>query len=224
MNKMPPQRWAVPAYFHPDGDAAEWAQLSASGVALVVANVADGPGLVREESWAATLDDVGTGGSDVVGYVSTGYLGLTGLRTRLGSTFLDDWLSQILNDVNTWYALYGDIVTGIFFDQVTESEDGASIAPVFRRLRDHVHHHDPNAVIVLNAGAALPVSFADLADVVVTFEGPCEAYLGSSGDTGFEPLTWHRRPGQAIWHIVHDVPDAVRAGEVVALRDRKSVV
>jgi hypothetical protein len=217
MNDMPAQGQAVPAYFHPEHDAAEWARLAASGPALVVANVADGPGLVREKSWAIVLHDMRAAGSQVVGYVDTGYLGLTGLGTWLGSTLIDDWLGQILHDVNTWYRLYGDALTGIFFDQVAESGDGASIAPVFRRLRDHVHQLDSTAVTVLNAGAALPESFADLADVLVTFEGPCDAYLTTTGDDCFEPLAWSPEPSQAIWHIVHHVPDAARAAEVVAL-------
>ena len=120
MNEMSLQRRAVPAYFHPDGDPVDWAQRS-DVVALVVANVADGPGLVREEPWAHAFENVRAAGSDVVGYVDTGYLGLTGLRTRLDSTFLDDWLAQILHDIYKWYRLYGDVVSGIFFDQVTES-------------------------------------------------------------------------------------------------------
>ena len=217
MNEMPAQGQAVPAYFHPEHDAAEWARLAASVPALVVANVADGPGLVREKSWAIALHDVRSAGSQVVGYVDTGYLGLTGSRTWLGSTLIDDWLEQILHDINTWYRLYGDALTGIFFDQVAESWDGASIAPVFRRLRDHVRQLDSTAVTVLNAGAALPEAFAGLADILVTFEGPCDAYLTSTGDGSFEPLTWNPEPSQAIWHIVHNVPDAARAAEVVAL-------
>ena len=122
------RRQAVPAYFHPQDSAAEWAQLASTDVGLVVANIADGPGLVREERWAAAFAGARATGCDVVGYVDTGYLGLTGLRTQRGSTLLGDWLEQILGDVETWYRLYGDQVTGIFLDQVAESDDGASLA------------------------------------------------------------------------------------------------
>src|SRR4249919_115075 len=131
------QRQAVPAYFHPDDGAKDWSVLAmASTVELVVANVCDGPGLVREEQWADALRGARAAGSHVVGYVDTGYLGLTGLGTRLGSTFIDDWIEQILDDVTTWYGLYGDLLTGIFFDQVAESDVGLSVAPVLRRLRE----------------------------------------------------------------------------------------
>ncbi len=222
MNRIPVQRQAVPAYFHPHQDALEWRNLAAEGVALVVANVADGPGFVRERSWALALREVRAAGAHVVGYVDTGYLGLTGLHTRLGSMFLDNWIEQILHDVNTWYRLYGEVMTGIFFDQVTESEDGASIAHVYRRLCDRVRQLDLDAVIALNAGAPLPASFAGVADILVTFEGPCEAYLGESdgervGEACFEPLNW--RPGrhQTIWHIVHHTPNAAQAERVVEL-------
>lgn len=209
MNDLPPQGHAVPAYFHPDDDPDGWDALARSSVALVVANVADGPGIAREASWANALSDVRDGGAHVVGYVDTGYLGITGPTTRDGSGFLDDWLAQILHDIDDWFALYGDIVTGIFFDQVTESEDGASVAPVLRRLRDHVRMHAPEAVIVLNPGVAVPASFAGLADVLVTFEGSCESYLEHGTPNGYEPLTWTPPAGQLIWHIVHHTPPSL---------------
>ena len=110
------RRRAVPAYFHPHDSADDWARLASTGVELVVANISDGPGIVREERWADAFGSVRATGSDIVGYVDTGYLGLTGLRTQRGSTLLDDWLEQILRDVGAWYLLYGDQVTGIDFD------------------------------------------------------------------------------------------------------------
>lgn len=218
MGDTPLQRQAVPAYFHPDDGAEDWSRLAcAACVGLVVANVADGPGLVRQEQWAVALRGVREAGCDVVGYVDTGYLGLTGLRTRLGSTFMDDWIEQILHDTSTWYRLYGDQLTGIFFDQVAESNDGLSIAPVFRRLRHDVRELAPGAITVLNPGMTVPPAFADLADILVTFEGPCEAYLADGRGSGFEPLSWQPGPGQTIWHIVHHTPDAAAAAKVVAL-------
>jgi hypothetical protein len=156
-------------------------------------------------------------GCDVVGYVDTGYLGLTGLRTQRGSTLLDDWLEQILRDVGAWYQLYGDRVTGIFLDQVAESDDGASMAPVFRRLRDDIRRLDTDAVLVLNPGVAVPCAFADIADVIVTFEGSCDDYLAEGSDTSFEPLSWSPGFDQTIWHMVHHTPDAQRAAQVIAL-------
>jgi hypothetical protein len=213
------QRQAVPAYFHPDDGAEDWSRLAmATSVELVVANVSDGPGLVREEQWADALRGVRATGSHVVGYVDTGYLGLTGLGTRLGSTFIDDWIEQILHDVTNWYWLYGDQLTGIFFDQVAESDDGPSVAPVLRRLREHVRQLAPDAITVLNPGMAVPPAFADLADVLVTFEGPCDAYLSKGGPGGcFEPLSWEPPSDQAIWHIIHNTPTPSLAQEVVAL-------
>ena len=216
------RRQAVPAYFHPLDNAQDWERLATSTtVGLVVANIADGPGLVREERWASAFAGAGAAGSAVVGYVDTGYLGLTGLLTRHGSGQLDKWCEQVLDDISTWYRLYGDHVTGIFFDQVAESDDGASLAPVFRRLRDDVRQHDPDAVTVLNPGAALPCSFADVADVLVTFEGSYADYLDEHAEHGFESLSWKPGPDQTIWHMVHHTPDAERAAEVVALGRRR---
>ena len=123
--------------------------------------------------------------------------------------FIDDWIEQILEDVCSWYRLYGDQLTGIFFDQVAESDDGLSIASVLRRLRDHVRALAPGAITVLNPGVAVPPAFAGLADVLVTFEGPCADYLAE--DLGFERLSWRPGAEQKIWHIVHHTPDPVRA-------------
>ena len=129
------RRHAVPAYFHPQSRAADWARL-----AIGRRRARRGEHLRRPGH--RPRGEVGNGlrwrasatGGEVVGYVDTGYLGLTGLRTHRGSTLLDDWLEQILREVGTWYRLYGDHLTGIFLDQVAESDDGASLAPVFRRL------------------------------------------------------------------------------------------
>jgi Spherulation-specific family 4 len=222
MPETRPRPQAVPAYFHPHDGAADWARLATTtDVGLVVANISDGPGIVREELWAHAFGSVQATGCDVVGYVDTGYLGLTGLRTQRGSNLLDDWVEQILCDVAAWYRLYGDEMSGIFFDQVAESDDGASLAPVFRRLRDDVRHIDPDAVTVLNPGAAVPASFAGLSDVIVTFEGSYDDYLGEGPDAGFEPLSWRPGPRQKIWHMVHHTPDPKRAAEVVKLSRRR---
>jgi hypothetical protein len=213
-----PRRHAVPAYFHPSDNPSDWSRLATSDeVGLVVANISDGPGIVREERWAAAFGGARAAGAAVVGYVDTGYLGLTDLPTRLGATCLDEWLEQILYDIETWYRVYGDHLTGIFFDQVAESDDGASLAPVLRRLGADVRHHDPTAVIVLNPGTAVPCSFADVADVIVTFEGTCEDYLAEGQSAGFEPLSWRPGPDQSICHMVHHTPNLALAREVVAL-------
>jgi hypothetical protein len=216
VNDQPHQRQGVPAYFHPACDVAEWTRLASSGVALVVANIADGPGLFREKPWALALHDVRAAGSHIVGYVDTGYLGLTGQRTRLGSTLIDAWIEQILHDIDSWYRMYDDLLTGIFFDQVAESEDGSSIVPVLRGLRERVLRLDRDALTVLNAGASVPASFAGIADILVTFEGPCETYLAENTADAYEPLSWVPTPGQLIWHIVHHTTDPARAAEVVS--------
>lgn len=211
------QRIGVPAYFHPADNAGDWSLLASTRLGIVVANVADGPGMVREEQWADALRGVRAIGSEVVGYVDTGYLGITDLRTRLGSTSVDGWIEQILHDITEWYRLYGDRVTGIFFDQVAESNDGASVAPVYRRLRDHVLQLDPDGVTVLNLGMEAPPAFADVADVLVTFEGSCDDYLATGPTAGFEPLSWQPHPTQTIWHIVHHALSQAQAEEVVAV-------
>ena len=66
-------------------------------------------------------------------------------------------------------------------------------------------------------GMAVPGAFADIADVIVTFEGSYEDYLVEGEDAVYEPLSWEPGPDQAIWHMIHHTPDATRAAEVAAL-------
>ena len=119
-------------------------------------------------------------GVKVVGYVDTGYLGTTGQRTRLGSSAIIDWISQIERDVDAWYAFYGADLSGIFFDQgqnacgpTATSQDWALL---YGQLDAYVKRAHPGALTVLNPGIAVPQCYEHSADVLVTFEGSYEAY------------------------------------------------
>ena len=75
----------------------------------------------------------------------------------------------------------------------------------------------PSAVTVLNPGVAVPSAFADLADVIVTFEGSCDDYLAEGATRASSRWRGSPGPDQTIWHMVHHTPDAARAAEVIAL-------
>ncbi len=72
------QRLAVPAYIDPASDPGAWTALTRPGsgtVGIVVANVDSGPGSGPDPAWASVIKKAHDAGSEVLGYVDTGYLG-----------------------------------------------------------------------------------------------------------------------------------------------------
>lgn len=197
-------RAGIPAYIHPGAYAADWDRILAGGsdaVAVVVANVADGPGRQRDEAWATVIGRARRAGVAVLGYVDSGYLGRASpppLGRREG-----DWLGHILADVAAWYAFYGDDLGGVFFDRADRSCEGAA---VYGRLSDDVRRRAPGALSALNPGGVVPPCFDGAADLLLVFEGTAERYLGSGPTAG--ELDWS--PSSArLWHVVYGTPPAL---------------
>jgi hypothetical protein len=213
------QQVAVPAYINPDASPATWAQLTATAtttVGFVVANIENGPNYGGDPGWASVLGSEHAEGVKVLGYVDTGYLGTTGNLTRLGSTATADWISQIEEDVNAWYANYGPDLSGIFFDDAqnacgpTPGSDAWS--DTYSYLTAYVKSNHPGAMTVDNPGEAVPQCYQDAADVLVTFEGDYSSYTNA-----FTALSWSPVDPKKIWHIVYDVPTSADMEGVVAL-------
>jgi hypothetical protein len=74
-------------------------------VSVLVANVLNGPDTTINEAWKKVIDDAHANGKTIIGYVRTGYLGVSHqkFKTMLGSGDLADWISQIETDVELWY-------------------------------------------------------------------------------------------------------------------------
>ena len=195
---------------------------------FAVANVDSGPGQTPASSpdqgaYRAAIRDL-HGANDpikVLGYVDTGHLGSTGLRTRSGGDRVQDWLEQAESDVDVWYHSFGSAgLAGIFFDQgggfsagdnVACGPEGLSAgdsyALAYRQLDRYVDVRHPGAFVVLNAGQAVPSCYQRAADVMVTFEGPATAYLTKveAGGTWQYPwqLAWTPTDPDQIMHIVY---------------------
>lgn len=84
----------------------------ADKVSVLIANVYNGPGTEKAKSWASIIANATSHGKTVIGYVRTGYLGLSApsgkfgdkpFKTQLGSSEIVDWIAQIQTDVDTWY-------------------------------------------------------------------------------------------------------------------------
>jgi len=199
---------ADPAYVDPTSDTTDWNTLIGSPTAklgVVVANVLNGPGSQAVAGWTSAIDRAHDSGKQVLGYVDTGYLGQTGRTTRLGSTSMADWVAQIEQDINSWYALYGNYVDGIFFD------DGYNVCgannefpAVYQAVNQYEKVNHPGAMTVLNPGIAVPQCYEGSADVLLTFEGSYDTYESSA----YQALGWTPASPSEIWHIIYGVTAA----------------
>jgi hypothetical protein len=115
------QQIAMASYTNPSGDPSAWQRLisyDTGKLSVLVANVLNGPDYVADKGWAPVIKQAAATGKTIIGYVRTGYLGVSQqkFKTRLGSSNLADWASQIEQDVDKWFELYPGI-GGIFFDE-----------------------------------------------------------------------------------------------------------
>jgi Spherulation-specific family 4 len=197
---------AVPSYINPAGSKDAWDTLVASSpdkVGVVVANVLNGPGSEPVSAWTDVINRAHAAGKRVLGYVDTGYLGQTGMLTRLGSTSVADWVAQAEQDINAWYAMYGGSIDGIFFDDgYNQCGAGNQFPDVYETIDQYEKIHHPGALTVLNPGAVVPQCYEYAADVLLTFEGSYDTYESSA----YQALDWTPADPMKIWHIIYGVP------------------
>jgi hypothetical protein len=68
-----------------------------------VANVRNGAGSFAVPAWTDVINRIQGSETIIVGYVATGYPGWIGIRIRLESTNVADWIAQIQRDISAWY-------------------------------------------------------------------------------------------------------------------------
>jgi len=217
------QQAAVPAYWspaEPEGLTAfrRLAQNRPTTGIVVVNGSQSRPEAPFSRAWADAIEAVHDSGARVLVYVDTGYLGVDHgkgpHRTRDGETSADAWVAQIKQDVDDWYALYGDYgVDGVFLDQALHTcGPGGEHAARYAAIRDHVRATHPHARIAINPGVGAEQCYDAVADTILSFEGGHEAYLAHV------PPAWEsaNRDREKFWHLVYDVPTAHDMGVVVA--------
>jgi hypothetical protein len=96
------------SYIHPKEDPGAWDRMldyPNDKVSVLVANVNNGPDTTVNTFWQGVIERTAAKGKRMIGYVRTGYLGVSQQKfeTRLGSTDLADWVAQIESDVDSWY-------------------------------------------------------------------------------------------------------------------------
>ena len=185
-------RHAVPAYFNPLWDAAGWQTLAGLGSALsfAILNPDSGPGRAADPAYSESIAAVQAAGGRVIGYVDTGY----GKRPS----------SAVLRDVMRYRSWYG--LRGAFLDQVSSGHDHLAH---YRRIADAARRTGMD-FLVANPGVTPDPGYAELADVLVTFEGPWLAYRDHA------PVNWTtEHPPERFCHLVHSTPPE----ELAAARD-----
>jgi hypothetical protein len=190
----------VPAYVPPDAVS----QLARDArPRLLVVNPASGPGSARDDAYAGAVRAAQRAGTRVLGYVATGY----GVRPR----------AHVEADVARYREWYG--TDGVFLD---EAAAAPSLLGHYRALVDRARATGARFV-VLNPGTVPDRGYFDVADVVVTFEGPYHS-LGAAAERtpGWVPrdrsavLVYDATPAQAATVVA----DAGHAGYVYATSGR----
>jgi hypothetical protein len=173
----------VPAYFHPAACPQEWAILAerAAHVRLVVLNLASGPGTQPDPAFTPALDRLHAAGVAIAGYVDTNY------AQRPAPEILDEVGRYI-----DWYR-----VSGVFFDRVpADPKNLDHYADLANRAR-----RAGSDVVAFNHGAHPVEPYADIADLLGTFEGPWRAYIETT-----VPRWARSRPQGQFFHLVYSVP------------------
>jgi hypothetical protein len=147
---------------------------------LLVINPASGPGPEASPSYRDAVRTAQATGAGVLGYVPTSY----GARP----------LADVLADVDryaSWYA-----IDGIFVDETAHT---AAQLPYYEAVSRHIRATGKR--VVINPGVPPAPEYFDLADVVVTFEGPYSAYDAAVDRM---PDSVRRQPRGRVAHLVYD--------------------
>lgn len=216
-----PEQIAVASYINPLADSAAWDRLigySDHRMPILIANVVNGPDSSKDTNWADVISRGSSSGKIVLGYVRTGYLGVSiqKFKTRLGSGDLADWTAQIEEDIDMWYSLYGDDIGGIFFDEGwPECGDNNEYVNLYKYINNYTKRKHPGAYTILNPGSPIASCFEDTMDTLLTFELDYRAYTEAYTANGWTP-----KDPRKLWHIIYNVPES-SIDEVIQLSKKR---
>jgi hypothetical protein len=181
----------VPAYVSPG----EILDLVGRGTLprLLVVNPSSGPGAGADPGYRRAIEAAREAGSRVLGYVPTTW----GARPA----------ADVAADIDRYRSWYD--VDGVFLDEAASNEA--------RLTHYHALAHEARAagasIVVLNPGVVPARGYFDIADIVVTFEGPLAAYHAQRPPAGIAAertahLVYGASREQALSELAH--PSAAR--------------
>jgi hypothetical protein len=181
----------LPAYFSP-GPAWSAVAGGAPVVRYVIANPVSGPGSTVDPAYSSVVAAASAAGVEVLGYVSTRW----GTRP----------LGAVLQEIEHYQAWYG--IAGVFVDEAASS---TSELPYYRQLALAVRRA-AGGPVALNPGTVPDESYAEVADLLVVFEGSYADYRR------WAPPPWQDGyPRERFWHLVYATPaDDLRAALTAA--------
>jgi hypothetical protein len=197
----------VPAYFYPgsggpNGVGDGWAAMAASaGKASVTAILNPNSGPLpgpADPNYVAAMTNLEQAGGHVIAYVDTGYAALP--------------LSTVEANIQTYIGQYGNLINGIFFDDVSILPETLSY---YTALNSYVKNLNGSYVVASNPGqpflnGVTPSAYLSVADVIDIFEGPDKGAPGQAGFNNYPyGLNWFLGyPSSQLENIVFDVPNA----------------
>ncbi|MFE5915878.1 spherulation-specific family 4 protein [Streptomyces sp. NPDC056468] len=184
----------IPYYEHPSVRPAEWDAIIAAAPRLhgVVLNPASGPGEAPDPAFAEVAARLRAVDVRVLGYADTDY----GRRLH----------ADVVRDITRhrdWYR-----ADGVFLDQVAAGREEFGH---YQRLATAAWGAGCGT-LALNHGTAPHPSYARIADLLVTFEGPWATY------TRLGPQSWRGVTGVRLCHLVYGVPAGVDLAEPARAR------
>ncbi len=215
----------VPAYFYPSASGSAWNTLVAaaqSGAPVTaIMNPGSGPGLAPNSDYVAAVNALRAAGGKVLGYVPTGYGGLSVSPTStcqpaVGSTYTATDVLNCAARYKLWYS-----VDGVFLDEFTNTTASAAPATlayyqqIYAGLKG-VNGFARDWLVVGNPGSETVADyFADpagpTADTLVVFEN-------GAGYATYSPAAWQADyPAAAFAHLIHSEPSAATAAQAVGL-------
>lgn len=159
----------VPAYFHPSGaGATAWSAMTASAAAgpagqiTAILNPSNGIFSTADTSMLRAATAFTNAGGRLIGYVSSSY----GTGTRP--------LASIQANIDAYLALYGTgVVKGFFIDEMASQ---TARLDFYRAIYRYIKAKNPDLLVVGNPGLIPAGGYADVADVLTTFEGKASTY------------------------------------------------
>jgi hypothetical protein len=189
---------AVPSYFKP---GPLWTRMEEAypTVRTCIINPVNGLGNAVKSAYADQVRKSQAAHLGVLGYVSTQY----GSRS----------IGAVESEIDGYYSWYG--VDGIFLDEVRT--DCRYAQTYYMELYRYVKRKGDKGTVVLNPGMPTGECYMEVADIIVTFEGPYDKYAND-----YAAPSWvSKYRSQRFWHLVHSTPTIRKMETAIRLSTKR---